>query len=149
VKGHEWIFMALLSSYLTLFSSVLLLLCSTVHIICFFLRQAFSLKVHNRPAPSENAFYATSLQILERPLAINNHVTHSGFPIPLSTALSLPAYTNFMTAVRKFTDAWMRPRAWRSFTGRTLRASAPRSTRPTTNWRTVWLASTGEARTIS
>ena len=30
---------------------------------------------------------------------------HSGLPIPLSSALSLPANTNFLIAVRVFTDA--------------------------------------------
>jgi len=105
VKGHEWLFMAHLASYLTLFAIVVFLLGGTVHIVCFSSRQAFNLKVHIRPAPSGNAFYATSLPILERPLALNNHVTHGGLPIPLSSALSLPAYTNFLTAVRIFTDA--------------------------------------------
>jgi len=76
-----------------------------VHIACSSSGQAFNLKVHIRPAPSGNAFYATSLAILERPLALNNHVTHGGLPISLSLALSLPAYTNFLTAVRIFTDA--------------------------------------------
>ena len=97
--------MAHLASYLTLFAIVVFLLGGTVHIFCFSSGQAFNLKVHIRPAPSGNAFYATSLPILERPLALNNHVTHGGLPIPLSSALSLPAYTNFLTAVRIFTDA--------------------------------------------
>jgi len=105
VKWNEWLFMAHLASHLTLFAIVVLLLGGTVHTVCFSSGQAFNLKVHIRPAPSGNAFYATSLPILERPLALNNHVTHGGLPIPLSSALSLPAYTNFPTAVTIFTDA--------------------------------------------
>ena len=105
MKRHEWLFMAHLDSYLMLFAIVVLLLGGTVHIVCFSSGQDFNLKVHIRPAPSGNAFYATSFPILERPLALNNHVTHGGLPIPLSSAMSLPAYTNFLTAVRIFTDA--------------------------------------------
>jgi len=67
--------------------------------------QAFNLKVQIRPASSGNDFYATSYPILERPLALRNLVGHGGSPVPLSSALSLPAYTNFMTAVRSLTDA--------------------------------------------
>ena len=105
MKWNEWLFMAHLASHLTLFAIVVLLLGGTVHTVCFSSGQAFNLKAHIRPAPSGNAFYATSLPILERPLALNNHVNHGGLPIPLSSALSLPAYTNFPTAVTIFTDA--------------------------------------------
>jgi len=52
--------MAHLADYLTLFAFVVFLFGGTVHISCFSSGQAFNLKVHIVPAPSGNAFYATS-----------------------------------------------------------------------------------------
>ena len=46
--------------------------------------------------------HATSLPMLERPVGLNAHLTRGGLPIPLSSAVSLPAYTNFLTADRIF-----------------------------------------------
>ena len=70
----------------------------------YFFHRTFSLKVHIRPAASGGAFHATSLPMLERPVGLNAHLTRGGLPVPLSSALSLPACTNFLTAVRIFTN---------------------------------------------
>jgi len=40
--------------------------------------------------------------MLERPVGLNSHFTRGGLPVPLSSALSLPVYTSFFTAVSIF-----------------------------------------------